>query len=277
MTIAARDRISFVESRISFSILLAGYVAITGITASSALAQDRPFVFSMTTTREATAPAIRIDYDVGAGEQTFRADTGKGPEHRIGVHASVGRWTLVGRFGVSSTGEAYASSQQGEVLYSLIPSSSRIALAAGGGVLHEAGGVDVLLARVTSGRETRSWRVHGNALLQKPLRAGRDAVDLITSLGWARKIRPAMAVGVEAIGEDLEGFWEEEEAEGGARLLVGPSVHFAPRDRRWQITGAGGPVFHKRRSSLASGAERDLPPTTSPTSYALKMALSVTF
>ena len=41
-----------------------------------------------------------------------------------------------------------------------------------------------------------------------------------------------ISLGVEAIGEDLEGFWEEEEAEGGARLLMGPSLRISPAGRR---------------------------------------------
>jgi hypothetical protein len=138
-------------------------------------------------------------------------------------------------------------------------------------------GVDVLLARVTTGRETAAWRLHGNALLQKPLGGRRDAIDLITAMGWAGKITPSFALGLEAIGEDLEGIWEAEEAEGGARLLVGPSLHFTPANRKWQISAAGGPMFFRRNSNLASGAERDLPAITSSTSYALKVSFSAGF
>src|SRR5262245_63998554 len=42
-------------------------------------------------------------------------------------------------------------------------------VAAGGGVLHEAGGVNVLLARVIAGRNSASWRLDSNFLFQKPL------------------------------------------------------------------------------------------------------------
>jgi hypothetical protein len=251
---------------------------LVAIAAAPAAAQDRPYIFSLTTHRTPDAPRVRVDYDVGIGEQTFRAESAKGPEHRVGVQASFGRWTVVGRFGMSSTAGSYASSQQGEVLYSVTaPERAGLSLAAGGGVLHEAGGVDVLLARVTAGRETNRWRLHGNALFQKPLGEGRDAIDLITSVGWARKLNSTIAVGLEAIGEDLEGFWEAEEAEGGARLLLGPSVHLGPSGHNWQLTAAGGPMFFRRSSSLSSGAERDLPAITSSTSYALKVSFSATF
>jgi len=38
----------------------------------------------------------------------------------------------------------------------------------------------------------------------------------ITSVGWARKLPHGVSLGIEAIGKDLEGFWDSKEAEGGA-------------------------------------------------------------
>ena len=49
------------------------------------------------------------------------------------------------------------------------------------------------------------------------------------------------------------------EAEGGARLLVGPSVHVAPPHKRWQLSFAGGPTFHATNSGRTSDALRGLP------------------
>ncbi len=103
----------------------------------------------------------------------------------------------------------------------------------------------------------------------------RDEFDLITSVGWARKLSRGVSLGVEAIGEDLEGFWDSQEAGGGARLLAGPSIHVAPAGRRWQFTATGGPVFHSSDTGRTSSALRDLPPDTARTSYALKASLSI--
>ena len=72
------------------------------------------------------------------------------------------------------------------------------------GLLHVAGGVDVWLARVVAGREYQDWRLHGNVLFQVPRSANRDAVDLISTVGWARRLNPSVSLGVEGIGEDLE-------------------------------------------------------------------------
>ena len=147
----------------------------------------------------------------------------------------------------------------------------------GGGVLHEADGVNVLLARLVAGHEGTGTRLHGNLLFQKPLAEGRDHVDLITSMGWAARVTSTWAIGVEAIGEDLEGFWDSQEAEGGARLLVGPSVHVAPPAKRWQVSFAGGPTFRPTRSERTSQALRDLPATTAARGYAVRTTFAYRF
>jgi len=253
---------------------LTGALIVLG--ATTAAAQDRPFLFSVSTaTTDPAKTAIRVDFDIGAGERAFQSDTGNQPEQRVGIHASRGRFTILGRVGLVSAGSAYQSSQSGELLVSLLsPARRTLTVAAGGGVLHEAGGTNVLLARVVGARETELWRLHGNAVFQKPLAADRDAIDLITSFGWAWRLTSSMALGVEGIGEDLEGFWGAQEAEGGARLLVGPSVHVAPAGRKWQLTATGGPAFHPSNTGRASGALRDLPPSNRRVGYAVKAGLT---
>ena len=244
--------------------------------ANAVAAQDRPFLFSVTTTTtEAAKPAMRVEYDVGAGERAFQGVTGNQPEQRVGIQASRGRFTVIGRVGLVSAGSAYQSSQSGELLVSLLaPEGGRIVIAGGDGVLHEAGGTNVLLARVVGGREAETWRLHGNAVFQKPLASDRDAMDLITTFGWAWKLTRSVALGVEGIGEDLEGFWEPEEAEGGARLLVGPSLHLSPAGRKWQFTATGGPALHPSNTGRSSGALRDLPPSDRRVGYAVKAGLT---
>jgi len=242
--------------------------------ATIASAQDRPFLFSVTTTAPGT-PALRIDYDVGAGERAFQSGTENQPEQRVGVQASRGRFTLLGRVGLVAAGSAYQSSQAGELLVSVLDRSrSRMTLAGGGGVLHEANGTNVLLARAVAGRETDAWRLHGNVLFQKPLASDRDAVDLMSTIGWAWKMSPAVSLGVEGVAEDLEGFWDPLEAEGGARILVGPSVHIAPRGRKWQFIATGGPAFHPSDTGRMSTALRDLPATRARVGYAVKAGLT---
>ena len=117
-----------------------------------------------------------------------------------------------------------------------------------------------MLVRMVAGRTTDTWRLQGNLLFQKPMSSERDAVNLITSAGVARRLPHGVSLGVEIIGEDLsEGFWEAEEAEGGARLLAGPSLHVSPGGHRWQLIATGGPMFHPSDTGRSSGAVRNLP------------------
>jgi len=228
--------------------------------AQSAPPADRPFLFSISTASEPSRRAA-VFVDTGVGERSFDLVQGDRPEHRIGLQAAFGRrLTLVARVGVSDGVAGVHASQQGELLYGVVQAPARRAsLAIGLGVRHEAEGVNVLLGRVAAGRSMGDWRLDGNALFEKPYAAVRDAVDLITSLGVARRVTPSVHLGVELIGEDLEGFWEADEAEGGARVLVGPSIRVAPPTARWQVSLAGGPVIHATRSPGRSDAPRALP------------------
>jgi hypothetical protein len=164
------------------------------------------------------------------------------------------------------------------VLYSLLRSPARQgSVAVGVGMRHEVGGVNVLLGRIAAGRRfTDAWRLDGNAVFEKPFSAERDAVDLITTLGVARRVTSTVHVGIEMIGEDLEGFWEADEAEGGARLLVGPSIRIAPAAEHWQASVAGGPVVHATRSVVRSDATRSLP-VANRDGYAVRAAVTYTF
>jgi hypothetical protein len=62
--------------------------------------------------------------------------------------------------------------------------------------------------------------------------------------------------GIESIGQDLEGLWDPSEADGGARLLVGPSLHARSRHATWAASLTVGPVLHKASvtSPLAAGS-----------------------
>jgi hypothetical protein len=254
-----------------------------GLVASAAAAQstpaavqDRQFVFSVST-MPAEARHATVTVDSGFGARAFDVTDGDGPEQRFGVQAALGRrLTFLGRIGVSSGEGDVRSSQQGELLYSVLESpKQRGSFAVGLGMRHESMGINVLLGRVAAGRSFSAWRLDGNALFEKPFAIDRDAVDLITSLGVSRQVASFLRAGVEVIGEDLEGFWDAEEAEGGARILIGPSIHIAPRAQRWQVGVAGGPMLHATRSGRSNDALRTLP--TSDSHYAVRVSMSYGF
>jgi hypothetical protein len=220
--------------------------------ATIARGQNRPFVFSVTTAPDVSKTSTALTYDIGVGDTSFRASQSSGPEQRVGIQVSAGRWTFLGRLGLTSANATYETSQQGEALYSIFTQGSNgIAVAIGGGML-------------VAGREFGRWRLHGNLLFQKPMASGRDPIDIITTVGWMQQLSGTVSLGIEGVAEDVEGFWDPAEAEGGARLLVGPSLHVAPTGRPWQLSLAGGPMIH-------------LPSQSAPRGYAFRTSFSCTF
>lgn len=108
-------------------------------------------------------------------------------------------------------------------------------------------------------RSWRSQRLIANAIVEKPFDSRRDALDLITSAAWMHCAANGAQLGVEAVGQDLEGFWEPNESEGGARLYVGPTLTLPLARDGWRLTLGGGPVLHGTSSQQASSATRPLP------------------
>jgi hypothetical protein len=78
---------------------------------------------------------------------------------------------------------------------------------------------------------------------------------MVTTLGVARRVSQRVALGVEGIGRDLEGFGQPNEVDGGARLLVGPALHITSRNTRWVASVTGGPMIHSAAPS-ANAAPR---------------------
>jgi hypothetical protein len=247
--------------------------------AGTARAQGGPFVFSVTTP-EGGPSAAQVTLDAAFGERPFDTSTEAGRlEQRVGLQASFGgRFTLLAGLGVSPDERDARISQRAELLVNLLGASRHgVSLAAGGGLRHESGGVDVVVGRIALGRPIGVSRLQTNVVLEKPLAVQRDAVDVVTTAGWTRPVTSAVWIGIEGIGEDLEGFWEPDEAEGGARLLIGPSFRIAPSARRWALALTGGPVLRASTSTRTSTAERSLAAQTARRGFALRTSLSYLF
>jgi hypothetical protein len=267
--------------RFSLAVLLAlaaGIAAPVTAQPASRSVEDRPFLFSLSTL-PADSMRLSVHLDSLVGESAFNVMESDRPEQRLALHAALGhRLTFVGRVGVSDSRQDARSSQQGELLVSVLQSvASRGSLAVGGGVRHETAGANVLLGRIAAGRSFSGWRMDGSALFEKPFSTGRDAVDLITTFGLSRRVTSAVHAGIELFGEDLEGFWARDEAEGGARLMIGPSIRITPPARRWQVSLAGGPMIHATRSGRTSEASRGLPSSGGRSGYAARASLGYGF
>jgi hypothetical protein len=247
--------------------------------AEPAGAQVRPFVFTVTTSSTTSEPgrhAWAAYYDAGYGERATEPFGYDGLEQRVGLQGRLGRgFTLLGHAAFGMGDEATRASQEAELLKDLLGPASSLRLALGLGARREWEGTTAALARVCVGWSGRRTLLFGNLRLEKPFAFGRDAVDLIITLGWLQEVRRGLRVGLEAVGEDLEGFWEAEEAEGGAKLYAGPALHWsAPTERLW-LSAGGGPIVYATRNGRTSPAPRPL--QASGNGFTVRVAVGLTF
>lgn len=242
-----------------------------------AAAQDRPFAFASSPAawdRDGALVFVEPAYADAVPEGMAR----DGFASRMGFEARVAsRVLLVGdvRFARSEGGSAAdsAADYRAEALFDLRPGAgSGFRLAAGTGYHHEASGASVWIGRLVGERVLTSTRFLGDLRLEKAFDSDRDEIDAIVTLGATRQLGRGFSGGVEVVGEDLEGLWEPEEAEGGARLLAGPSFHWIRPDHRLLATVAGGPVFRFRENARSSTAPRSL-----GNGYAVRASLAVVF
>jgi hypothetical protein len=225
-----------------------------------AAAQDRPFLFSFSSTGWTRAGALAY-YEPGYAQRAPTALAGDGLEHRVGVEARfASRLSVLSVLGVAQDGGAVRMIFRTEGLYDILGGTSRtFRLSAGGGYGRDADRTSLALARIAAdGSWGTGWRAAGNLRFEKPFARNRDEVDVLTSLGLSRAVSPVWSAGVEAVGEDLEALWEAQEAEGGGRVMVGPGVYVRFPESRLSAGLAGGPVFTIRPSERASGADRNL-------------------
>jgi hypothetical protein len=205
--------------------------------------------------------------------QGVEFDPGLSIEARSG-HGLVVR-SSIGTVDFTVGGQRYRSFQQLEVLRPIL-SDGRAQLALGGGVRQEWGGAQTFVGRVIAGVRLAGGRLEGNAVIEKGtgVPGRRDAFDLITTVGWSHALTDRIALGVEGIGQDLEGFWEPNESEGGARLLIGPSLRVASPGRRWSVGVAGGPLLHSTSSIEPTNLPRAIPNTSTRSHFAVLGSLT---
>ncbi|MFA6087703.1 hypothetical protein [Mucilaginibacter sp.] len=238
----------------------------------------QPFMFSVNTLT-ANAPAWSVNYASSYGERATGPFGYDGMDHQLAIKGYLGnRFTFYANtaLGFARNGSVN-SSQQAEVLHDFVGGTqthgARFGL--GLGVNRDFTNVAAIFSRVTASVDLASWRLGGNLRFEKAFDKARDGIDLVTSVGFQHRITGPFFAGVEAVGEDLEGFWEADEAEGGAKLLVGPSINMTPNNSRFSFSVCGGPVFYATRSTvISSTAIRDVGTLASQNGYTIRAMVS---
>ena len=231
---------------------------------NAAMDQPQPFLFTINTLNPA-ARGWSLNYAGGYGQRTVTPLGYDGVDQNIGFKGYLGaKFTLLASMGIGfgANGDV-RSLQQAEVLRDFIGGNTPVGLRIGAslGFRREFNNDKIALSRITAAYENMDWRFGANVRFEKAFDKERDDIDIISSIGIHRQISGEFFGGIEAVGQDLEGFWEADEAEGGARLLVGPSLNYAPAASRFSFTLCAGPIIYATRSTpaLDEFAVRELP------------------
>jgi hypothetical protein len=238
----------------------------------------QPFLFTLNTLTGDKA-YWNFHYSGSYGERTTGQFGYDGLGQQLGVKGYLGnRFTLYATAAMGfAHGGGVTSAQQVEVIRDLIggqvPEGFRIG--AGLGMSRDWSNVKSAISRITLSFNQPTWLATGNLRFEKAFASSRDKLDFISSLGYQHRISNAVFLGFEAVGQDLEGFWEEDEAEGGAKLMVGPSVNLSPVNSNLSFSLSGGPVFYATRSNaIPSEAIREIGAYASRNGYSIRALIN---
>jgi hypothetical protein len=222
-----------------------------------------PFLFSVTTL---TPQDLKwsLDYSTSYGERVSGPFGYDGVGQQFAIKGYIGkRFTLYANAALGFPRKNNVSSaQQAEIIRDFIGGAKNLGfrLGMGLGISRDYINVKSFLSRITVSYDALRWKAGGNILIEKAFAQNRDNIDVITSLGFHYRLLGKLYGGFETVGEDLEGFWEEDEAEGGAKLLVGPSFNMTTNNSRMSFSVSGGPVIYATHSQISNPeALRELP------------------
>ncbi|MEP6493915.1 MAG: hypothetical protein ABJF01_14635 [bacterium] len=248
------------------------YVAIIAITAALFVGTSTqldgqvptlqsPFLFTALPSSAQTRAVTAVD--AGYNARAFEPVAGERLEPRASAFVPLSpRFAVQGQFAAASTLDHHTRvAEQMELMVTPLRRGA-FSLGTNVGVRHEYTGTTVLLARMVGARTSEHSALAADVLIEHPYAAGRDAVDVVTTVGAMRAVASGLWLGVEAVGSDLEGLWDSEEAEGGATVLVGPTLALAVSNR-WRLVVGGGPVLRattdRARAGLSGPTSTQLP------------------
>ncbi len=176
--------------------------------------------------------SVTLQYEAGYGSRESRNLAQDGVEQ--GLRARFQPWSFLGveAFGgvvLDGHGGGYKSYAAGVEVIGRVLEQSRhyVNLDLGAGYLYDYRHNHVPRVRLTLGHSFDRLDLSVSGLMEIPVgAAGRDALDVMTSVALSYGILDWLRIGGEVAVEDMEGFWEPGEAEGGAKLLFGPTFAF---------------------------------------------------
>ena len=214
---------------------------------STSIAVDRSWLYNDSTRLPAPGRAIalmRATYGSGSPTRAFSSNLGTAGA-MLELGGEIGLFQGVSAIAIGTQAQdSSGSSQTGGMAglrWSVLPRSIRSTqLVVSGGVLRELQGNGGAWGRLSLGHDEGPTRLAVSVHAEKIFSAGRDGADFMVSAGATTRVYRALRAGIEYVGQDLEGVLDDEEAEGGARHIIGPVLSVALWDQR--ISLVGGPA-----------------------------------
>jgi hypothetical protein len=214
-------------------------------------AEERPFVHALDPSTP-TAGDVTAEYGVGMSSgsaverplPTSSYASGVAHSFTVGFGATDRLAPFAGGRVVQSEGgnEARGGGVAG-VRWQVTRPGAPFRLTLAGAGFREAGGTGAFGAytRLAMSYDVDRLRIAGNLHTEKAFASGRDGLDVLAIAGASYRAAEIFRVGAEYVGQDLEDAVEQEEAEGGARHFLGPTVALDVDSGRVQVVA--GPSF----------------------------------
>ena len=177
--------------------------------------------------RSALPQALHVDFESATGTRDAGAFGRHGMEGlvRSGWTAAE-HWTLEASGSVAENRDTdeHGGAWSAEARYGWSAEDAEWGLGVGGGYRRSYDGVSIPYLRLVGERALQRWHFAMNGVVELPQSAERDSTDVLISLGSSYTLSAALRLGFELAGEDLEGLFASDEAEGGAKFVFGPTL-----------------------------------------------------
>lgn len=184
--------------------------------------------------------------------------TGKQLDPMTGFEVTVGRFTVAAVEDSRFHRLDSRQSRQAEFLANVWRSGSGVQVTMGSGVRRDSDGDNVALGRAIVEAPAFGGQLVGNVSFERAFASPHDAVDVLTTIAYSKRVNRLASVGVETLLQDAEGFWNAAEADGGARLFLGPTLDLVNPQRDWQLHVTAGRDIRATNSFSVRDAFRPL-------------------
>lgn len=174
-------------------------------------------------------PALALESETGVGTRDARLLGHRGVEQEIRL-----RWQPLAWMGLEASGGLLFTERPavrpgaGVDVYGrlLRQAAHAVDLQVAAGYGFDYRGDHLLRFRGVLGRGFGRFEVVASGLVEVPLTGRRDEADVMLEVAASLGLTDWYRQGFEVCLEDLEGLWEANEAEGGAKILAGPTASF---------------------------------------------------